>query len=51
MAQGDDREPVSLIDVRRLPQFKRETVQVASLNPTSQILDSEDTPIWQRNDQ
>ena len=51
MAQGDDHKAVSLIDVHRLPQFMCETLQVSSLDPTSQILDSEDTPIWQRNDQ
>jgi hypothetical protein len=50
MAQGDDHGPVSLIDVRRLPQFKCETFQVASLDPTSQTPDSEDTPIRYRND-
>jgi hypothetical protein len=50
MAQGDDHRPVSLIDVHRLPQFKRETLQVASLNPTSQTPDSKDTPIRYQND-
>jgi hypothetical protein len=50
MAQGDDHGPVNLIAVCHLPQFKRETLQVASLNPTSQIPDSEDTPTRYRND-
>ena len=49
MAQGDDHRPVSFIDVHHLPQFKCETLQVASLDPTSQIPDSEDTPIRYRN--
>jgi hypothetical protein len=44
MAQGDNHRPVSLIDMHHLPQFKRKTLQVASLDPTSQIPDSEDTP-------
>jgi hypothetical protein len=51
MAQGDDRGPVNVIDVHCLPQFKCETLQVASLDPTSQTPDSEDTPIRYQNNQ
>ena len=40
MARGDDHEPMSLIDMRRLPPFKRETLQVVTLNPTSQTPES-----------
>ena len=40
MAQGDNHKPMSLIDMRRLPPFKCETLQVVTLNPTFQTPES-----------
>ena len=40
MAWGDDHKPMSLIDMCRLPPFKHETLQVVTLNPTSQTPES-----------